>query len=51
MHNGSTRLAPVKSPPGANYLEMRSSAQFPASTTTSEFKVRRVVQPGLEWYR
>lgn len=49
MRNGYTELPPGKIASVVTYLEMRTP-QF-ASVAPSEFDIRRVTQPDLDWYR
>jgi GNAT superfamily N-acetyltransferase len=51
MQNGYTDLPLGKLANVVTYLEMDTPPPFEASPTMSEFKIRRVAQPGLDWYR
>jgi GNAT superfamily N-acetyltransferase len=51
MHDGYTDLPPGKLANIVTYLEMRTLEPGLAAPTASVLAVRRVVQPGLEWYR
>lgn len=51
MRDGYTDLPPGKLANVVTYLEMRTPPPDVVTPTTSEFAVRRVSQPDLEWYR
>jgi GNAT superfamily N-acetyltransferase len=51
MHNGYTDLPPGKLANVVTYLEMRTPPPVPSRPTMSEFAIRQVAQPGLDWYR
>ena len=51
MLNGYTDLPPGKIAAVVTYLEMREPPPAAATPTMSGFKVRRVSQPDLGWYR
>jgi GNAT superfamily N-acetyltransferase len=51
MHDGYTDLPSGKLANVVTYLEMRSPPPVAVAPTTSEFAVRRVNQPDLDWYR
>ena len=51
MRDGYTDLPPGKLANVVTYLEMRTPPPGAVTPTTSEFTVRRVNQPNLEWYR
>ena len=51
MRDGYTDLPPGKLAAVVTYLEMRTQPEFVAVPKTSEFEIRRVTQPDLDWYR
>ena len=51
MQNGYTDLPPGKLAAVVTYLEMRTPPVFRKVIQTSDFRIRRVTQPDLEWYR
>jgi GNAT superfamily N-acetyltransferase len=51
MRDGYTDLPPGKLANVVTYLEMRTPPPDAVTSTTSEFSVRRVNEPDLEWYR
>lgn len=51
MRDGYTDLPPGKLASVVTYLEMRTSPPVAVTPTMSDFTVRRVDQPDLDWYR
>ena len=51
MHDGYTDLPPGKLASVVTYLEMRTRPPLQATPTTSDFNIRRVTHPDLDWYR
>ncbi len=51
MNNGYTDLPPGKLAAVVTYLEMRTSPPAAFSPTLSDFTIRRVTVPDLDWYR
>jgi len=51
MHDGYNDLPAGKLANVVTYLEMRTRPSLPATPTTSEFIIRRVTRPNLDWYR
>ena len=51
MHNGYTDLPPGKLANVVTYLEMRTAPPQSLTPTTSEYSIRRVARPELDWYR
>ncbi len=51
MRDGYTDLPPGKLANVVTYLEMRTPPRLVHAPTMSEFTVRRIAQPDLEWYR
>jgi GNAT superfamily N-acetyltransferase len=51
MLNGYVDLPPGKLAAVVTYLEMRTPPPFVPSPTTSDFAIRRVARPDLDWYR
>ena len=51
MRDGYTDLPPGKLAAVVTYLEMLTQPEFVAVPKTSEFEIRRVTQPDLDWYR
>jgi GNAT superfamily N-acetyltransferase len=51
MLDGYTDLPPGKVAAVVTYLEMRTPPRVSSTPTMSEFAVRRVAKPDLDWYR
>jgi len=51
MLEGYTDLPPGKVAAVVTYLELRAPPHLPPTPTMSDFAVRRVLQPDLDWYR
>src|SRR5882762_2182909 len=51
LSDGYTELAPGKIAAVVTYLEMRERPEMTAVEPPAGLSVRRVVKPGLEWYR
>ncbi len=51
MKDGYTDLPPGKLAAVVTYLEMRTPQPAKASTTMSDFEIRREEKPDLDWYR
>lgn len=51
MHDGYTEVPAGKLVNVVTYLEMRTPQPIPPSAATSEFTVRQVARPDLDWYR
>ena len=51
MQNGYTDLPPGKLANIVTYLEMRAPQPVPATPTMSEYSVRKVEAPVVDWYR
>lgn len=51
MRDGYTDLPPGKLAAVVTYLEMCTPPAFPEALQTSDFEIRRVTQPDLNWYR
>lgn len=51
MRDGYTDLPPGKLAAIVTYLEMRTPPAAPAVRKASDFEIRRVTQPDLDWYR
>ena len=51
MRDGYHDLPPGKLAAVVTYMEMRTPSAMAEAATTSEFQIRRVTQPDLNWYR
>lgn len=51
MDNGYTDLPAGKLANVVSYLEMRTPPPISPTPTMSEYSIRRVIQPDLDWYR